>query len=161
MVKDTKFYDQLGCSPDATEAQLKTAYRKGALKHHPDKNNHSPESEEKFKEISHAYEVLSDPQQRQIYDQYGEEGLEQGGGMGGGGMGAEDLFAQFFGGGGGGGGPRRHAPSTTYTRFPSRTSTAARFPSSHSKRASFAPSVTAVVVRRAQSRPARAARARV
>jgi DnaJ family protein A protein 2 len=104
MVKDTKFYEQLGCSPDATEAQLKTAYRKGALKHHPDKNNHSPESEEKFKEISHAYEVLSDPQQRQIYDQYGEEGLEQGGGMGGGGMGAEDLFAQFFGGGGGGGG---------------------------------------------------------
>ena len=79
MVKDTKFYEQLGCSPDATEAQLKTAYRKGALKHHPDKNNHSPESEEKFKEISHAYEVLSDPQQRQIYDQYGEEGLEQGG----------------------------------------------------------------------------------
>lgn len=101
MVKDTKFYDQLGCAPDASESQLKTAYRKGALKHHPDKNAHSPESEEKFKEISHAYEVLSDPQQRQIYDQYGEEGLEQGGGMGGG-MAAEDLFAQFFGGGGGG-----------------------------------------------------------
>ena len=77
MVKDTKFYDTLGCAPDATESQLKTAYRKGALKHHPDKNAHSPESEEKFKEISHAYEVLSDPQQRQIYDQYGEEGLER------------------------------------------------------------------------------------
>lgn len=105
MVKDTKFYDQLGVSPDATEAQLKSAYRKGALKHHPDKNAHDPQAAEKFKEISHAYETLSDSQKRQIYDQYGEEGLEQGGmGGGGGGMAAEDLFAQFFGGGGGGGG---------------------------------------------------------
>jgi DnaJ family protein A protein 2 len=59
------------------------------------------EAEHKFKELSHAYDVLSDPQKRTIYDQYGEEGLEQGGG-GGGGMAAEDLFAQFFGGGGGG-----------------------------------------------------------
>jgi len=66
-----------------------------------DKNS-SPEAEHKFKDLSHAYEVLSDPQRRQLYDQYGEEGLEQGGG--GGGMAAEDLFAQFFGGGGGGGG---------------------------------------------------------
>jgi DnaJ-class molecular chaperone len=155
MVKDTKFYDVLGCAPDATESQLKTAYRKGALKHHPDKNAHSPESEEKFKEISHAYEVLSDSQQRQIYDQYGEEGLEQGGGMGGGGgMAAEDLFAQFFGGGGGGG-------STTFTRSLSRTSTAARFPSLPCRRASSAPSVMAAVVRRVLSRLARAARARV
>lgn len=105
MVKDTKFYDTLGVSPDATEAQLKSAYRKGALKHHPDKNAHDPQAAEKFKEISHAYETLSDAQKRQIYDQYGEEGLEQGGmGGGGGGMAAEDLFAQFFGGGGGGGG---------------------------------------------------------
>jgi DnaJ family protein A protein 2 len=101
MVKETKLYDILGVSPDATEQQLKTAYRKGALKHHPDKNAHDPAAAEKFKEISHAYEVLNDAQKRQIYDQYGEEGLEQGG-AGGGGMGAEDLFAQFFGGGGGG-----------------------------------------------------------
>lgn len=68
-----------------------------------DKNAHNPEAENKFKEISHAYEVLSDPQKRQLYDQYGEAGLEQGG-MGGGGMAAEDLFAQFFGGGGAFGG---------------------------------------------------------
>jgi DnaJ family protein A protein 2 len=101
MVKETKLYDVLGVSPDATEQQLKTAYRKGALKHHPDKNAHDPAAAEKFKEISHAYEVLNDSQKRQIYDTYGEEGLEQGGG-GGGGMGAEDLFAQFFGGGGAG-----------------------------------------------------------
>ncbi|KAF2772061.1 DnaJ-domain-containing protein [Teratosphaeria nubilosa] len=101
MVKDTTLYDTLGVSPDATEDQLKKAYRKLAMKHHPDKNNHSKESEEKFKEIGDAYGVLQDPEKRQLYDQYGKEGLEQGGGMGGG-MGAEDLFAQFFGGGGGG-----------------------------------------------------------
>ncbi|KAL9102006.1 MAG: hypothetical protein Q9163_002806 [Psora crenata] len=99
MVKETKFYNTLGVSPGATDAELKSAYKKGALKHHPDKNAHNPEAAEKFKELSKAYEVLSDPQKRQLYDQYGEEGLEQGG-MGGG-MAAEDLFAQFFGGGGG------------------------------------------------------------
>ncbi|OQN97751.1 hypothetical protein B0A48_16072 [Cryoendolithus antarcticus] len=104
MVKETKFYDVLGVAPDATDAQLKSAYRKGALRHHPDKNP-SADAAEKFKEISHAYETLSEPQKRQLYDNYGEAGLEQGGGMGGGGgMAAEDLFAQFFGGGGGGGG---------------------------------------------------------
>ncbi|KAI9684570.1 MAG: Type I HSP40 co-chaperone [Bathelium mastoideum] len=97
MVKESKFYDLLGVPSDASEAQLKSAYKKGALKHHPDKNAHNPEAAEKFKDLSHAYEVLSDPQKRQIYDQYGEEGLEQGGA--GGGMAAEDLFAQFFGGG--------------------------------------------------------------
>ncbi|CAK1362792.1 Mitochondrial protein import protein mas5 [Cercospora beticola] len=120
MVRDTKFYDVLGVSPDADESKLKTAYRKGALKHHPDKNAHDPGAAEKFKEISHAYEVLSDPQKRQIYDQYGEEGLEQGGG-GAGGMAAEDLFAQFFGGGGGGfggmfgGGMRDQGPKKART----------------------------------------------
>lgn len=120
MVKDTKFYDILGVSPDATDAQLKSAYKKGALKHHPDKNAHNPEAAEKFKDLSHAYEILSDADKRQIYDQYGEEGLEQGG-MGGGGMAAEDLFAQFFGGGGGpfggmfGGGMREQGPKKART----------------------------------------------
>lgn len=99
MVKETKFYDILGVGPSATEAELKTAYKKGALKHHPDKNAHNPDAAEKFKDLSRAYEALQDPQKRQLYDQYGEEGLEQGGA--GGGMAAEDLFAQFFGGGGG------------------------------------------------------------
>ncbi|KAM0450327.1 hypothetical protein ACHAPV_003995 [Trichoderma viride] len=102
MVKETKLYETLGVAPTATEQELKKAYKIGALKHHPDKNAHNPAAEEKFKEISSAYEVLSDPQKRQIYDQYGEAGLEGGAG-GGGGMAAEDLFAQFFGGGGFGG----------------------------------------------------------
>ncbi|KAL1860851.1 Type I HSP40 co-chaperone [Paecilomyces lecythidis] len=118
MVKDTKFYDVLGVSPDATDAQLKTAYKKGALKYHPDKNGNTPEAAEKFKDLSHAYEILSDPQKRQIYDQYGEEGLE--GGAGGAGMNAEDLFAQFFGGGGAfggmfGGGMRDQGPKKART----------------------------------------------
>lgn len=102
MVKDTKLYDLLGVSPTCTEQELKKAYRIGALKHHPDKNAHNPEAAEKFKEISHAYEILSDSQKRAIYDQYGEEGLE--GGAGAGGMNAEDLFSQFFGGSAFGGG---------------------------------------------------------
>ncbi|OQE24459.1 hypothetical protein PENSTE_c007G02947 [Penicillium steckii] len=118
MVKETTFYDSLGVSPTATEAQLKTAYKKGALKYHPDKNADNPEAAEKFKELSHAYETLSDPQKRQIYDQYGEEGLE--GGAGGPGMNAEDIFSQFFGGGGGfggmfGGGMRDTGPKKART----------------------------------------------
>ncbi|KAI9679918.1 MAG: Type I HSP40 co-chaperone [Caeruleum heppii] len=119
MVRETKFYDILGVNPAATDPELKTAYKKGALKHHPDKNAHNPEAAEKFKDLSRAYEVLSDPQKRQMYDQYGEEGLEQGGG--GGGMSAEDLFSQFFGGGGGafgsmfGGGMRDTGPKKART----------------------------------------------
>ncbi|KAI9804016.1 MAG: Type I HSP40 co-chaperone [Piccolia ochrophora] len=118
MVKETGFYDVLGVSPTATDAELKTAYKKGALKHHPDKNAHNPGAADKFKEISSAYEVLSDPQKRQLYDQYGEEGLEQGGA--GGGMSAEDLFSQFFGGGGAfgsmfGGGMRDTGPKKART----------------------------------------------
>lgn len=99
MVRETKFYDQLGVSPSASDNELKKAYRKAALKYHPDKNP-SPEAAEKFKELSRAYEVLSDEQKRELYDNYGEEGLSGGpGGMGGG---AEDIFSQFFGGGFGG-----------------------------------------------------------
>lgn len=100
MVKDTKLYDLLGVSADANDSQIKKAYRKAALKYHPDKNS-SQEASEKFKEITTAYEVLSDSQKRDVYDQFGEEGLSGQGGAGAGGFGGfgEDLFSQFFGGG--------------------------------------------------------------
>ncbi|KAK9474900.1 uncharacterized protein V1510DRAFT_410967 [Dipodascopsis tothii] len=103
MVKETALYDILGVPPTADDAQIKKAYRVNALKYHPDKNQHSPEAAEKFKDVSHAYEILSDSQKREIYDRYGEEGLQGGGDMGGmNGASAEALFSQFFGGGGGG-----------------------------------------------------------
>jgi DnaJ homolog subfamily A member 2 len=110
MVKETKLYDTLGVSPSASESELKSAYRKLALKFHPDKN---PEAGDKFKDISHAYEILSNAEKRQIYDNYGEAGLNGDGGAGG--MNAEDLFAQFFGGGffGGNGGGRSRGPRKT------------------------------------------------
>lgn len=103
MPKDTKYYDLLEVKQNATPEELKKAYRKQALAHHPDRN---PENPEKFKEISHAYEILSDENKREIYDRYGEEGL-QGNGGGGPGVSPEDLFSQFFGGGFGGGGRSR------------------------------------------------------
>lgn len=98
MVKETKLYEILEVSPTASESELKSAYRKLALKYHPDKN---PNAGDKFKEISHAYDVLSDAQKREVYDQYGEAGLQGEGGAGG--MSPEDIFAQFFGGSFGGG----------------------------------------------------------
>lgn len=99
MVKDTKLYDTLGVSPGASDAEIKKAYRKSALKYHPDKNP-SEEAAEKFKEVSSAYEILSDSQKREVYDQFGEEGLSGNGGAGfPGGFGfGEDIFSQFFGG---------------------------------------------------------------
>ncbi|CAI4711228.1 CFA_G0046110.mRNA.1.CDS.1 [Saccharomyces cerevisiae] len=103
MVKETKFYDILGVSVTATDVEIKKAYRKCALKYHPDKNP-SEEAAEKFKEASAAYEILSDSEKRDIYDQFGEDGLSGAGGAGGfpgGGFGfGDDIFSQFFGAGG-------------------------------------------------------------
>ena len=100
------FYDLLGVGKDATAAELKKAYRKLAVKYHPDKNPGDKEAEEKFKEISTAYDTLSDENKRRRYDQVGHEAYVNGGMGGGGGGGADpfDIFSQFFGGGGGGGG---------------------------------------------------------
>ena len=70
------YYEILGVSKDADEKQLKSAYRKLAMKYHPDQNAGNPEAEEKFKEVGEAYEVLSDESKRRIYDQFGEEGLK-------------------------------------------------------------------------------------
>lgn len=79
MVKETKLYDSLGIQPSATQDEVKKAYRKAALKWHPDKNKDNPNASEKFKECSQAYEILSDPEKRKTYDQYGLEFILRGG----------------------------------------------------------------------------------
>src|SRR5438067_9712962 len=76
------FYNTLGVSRNASDADIKTAYRKLAMTYHPDRNNGSKDAEERFKEITEAYDVLRDPQKRAVYDRYGEAGLRGGGGGG-------------------------------------------------------------------------------
>eukprot|EP00897_Mesotaenium_endlicherianum_P000591 jgi/Mesen1/10532/ME000083S10039 len=95
---NTKYYEVLGVPKTANTDELKKAYRKAAIKNHPDKGG----DPEKFKELAQAYEVLSDPEKREIYDQYGEDALKEGMGGGGGGHNPFDIFESFFGGGGGG-----------------------------------------------------------
>ena len=78
------FYADLGVGKGASDAELKKAYRKLAMKHHPDKNPENRQrAEAKFKRISEAYDVLSDPKKKEVYDQFGEEGLKAGMGEGG------------------------------------------------------------------------------
>lgn len=105
------YYEILGVSKTADEAEIKKAYRKMAIKYHPDKNPDDASAEEKFKEAAEAYEVLSNPEKRQRYDRFGHQGVGGAGGFGGGGgfsgggMTMEDIFEQFgdvFGAGGGG-----------------------------------------------------------
>ncbi|WP_289063226.1 molecular chaperone DnaJ [Zobellia russellii] len=103
------YYDVLGISKSASAAEIKKAYRKKALQHHPDKNPGDTKAEEMFKKSAEAYEVLSDPDKRARYDQFGHGAFDGSGGFGGGGMNMDDIFSQFgdifgsaFGGGGGG-----------------------------------------------------------
>jgi len=111
------YYEILGVSKEAGEDELKKSYRRMAMKYHPDRNPGDKAAEEKFKEASEAYEVLTDPQRRAVYDKYGHEGLQRGGGGGFGDFGGAggfadifgDVFADIFGGARGGGGPRRGA----------------------------------------------------
>lgn len=95
------YYEVLGVDKSASAEEIKKAYRKVAIKFHPDKNPDDPSAEEKFKEAAEAYEVLRDPEKKQRYDRFGHDGMN-GGGFSGGGMSMEDIFSQFgdiFGGG--------------------------------------------------------------
>ncbi|WCJ40129.1 hypothetical protein M5689_021060 [Euphorbia peplus] len=100
---NSKYYEILGVSQTASPDDLKKAYKKAAIKNHPDKGG----DPEKFKELAQAYEVLSDPEKREIYDQYGEDALKEGMGGGGGGHNPFDIFESFFGGSPFGGGSSR------------------------------------------------------
>lgn len=116
------YYEVLGVNKGADEAELKKAYRKLAMQYHPDKNPGDKEAEAKFKEINEAYEVVSDKEKRNLYDQFGHAGVNQNAGAGGGfsgfngdfsGFGGfEDIISEMFGGGfgGSGGGRRRNGP---------------------------------------------------
>ena len=91
------YYQTLGVSRDASPAELKKAYKKLAMKHHPDRNQGDKASESKFKELSEAYEVLSDTNKRQTYDQFGHDGLDSRFGGAGGGYSAGGSFNDIFG----------------------------------------------------------------
>ena len=120
MAEKRDYYEVLGIGKNATDAEIKSAYRKLAKKYHPDLNPGNKEAEEKFKEVNEANDVLSDPQKRQRYDQFGFAGVDpnyaaaNGGGAGGfgggfGGVDLGDIFGDIFGGGFGGGSSTRTA----------------------------------------------------
>ncbi len=116
MAQKKDYYEVLGLDKSADADAIKKAYRKLAKKYHPDMNPDDKSAEEKFKEVNEAYEVLSDPEKKKLYDQYGHDGLDPnfgaggfGGGFGGMDFDMGDIFSSFF--GGGGGSSRRRGPS--------------------------------------------------
>lgn len=111
------YYEVLGVAKNASDDEIKKAYKKMAIKYHPDRNPDNKEAEEKFKEAAEAYDVLRDPQKRARYDQFGHEAVNGAGGFGGASMNMDDIFSMFgdiFGGHGGfggfGGGGRARKP---------------------------------------------------
>src|SRR5690606_37866925 len=121
------FYEVLGVSKGADEAALKSAYRKLAMQHHPDRNPGNADADHKFKEISEAYDTLKDAQKRAAYDRFGHAAFENGAGRGPQGFGPEfsssmsdifeDIFGDFMGrqrGGGGGGNARMRGSDLRY-----------------------------------------------
>lgn len=118
------YYEVLGASKTASAAELKKAYRKQAMKYHPDRNQDDASAEEKFKEVQEAYAVLSDDKKRAAYDQFGHAGVDPSAGMGGG-AGAQgfgdifgDMFGDIFGGGGARGGRRQQRGADMRIRMP-------------------------------------------
>ena len=122
MAEKRDYYEVLGVDKKATDAEIKSAYRKKAKKYHPDLNPGDAEAEKNFKEVNEAYEVLSDADKKQRYDAYGHAGVDPNygagggagwggysGGFGGAGVDLNDIFESFFGGGFGGGGSSRRA----------------------------------------------------
>jgi molecular chaperone DnaJ len=119
------YYDILGVGKSASESEIKKAYRKKAIKFHPDKNPGDSSAEENFKKAAEAYEILGNQEKRSKYDQFGHSAFEGNGGFGGGGMNMDDIFSQFgdiFGGafsgfgGFGGSGQRRSKGSNLRIR---------------------------------------------
>ncbi len=122
-MKKACFYEVLGVERSANDGEIKTAFRRLAMKYHPDRCPDDPQAQEKFKEAKEAYEVLSDAQKRALYDQHGHAAFEQGMGGGRGGFSGDvgdifgDIFSDIFGMGGGGGGGRARARRGSDLRY--------------------------------------------